>query len=247
MVGVRRVRWVPDSSDANGMSDPQTELTAMVGAYDRRTRPWHRWLSPPLPLVPNPAERKLPPATTGRCLMLGGAGQAAPARFVNVDIAPVAGVHVVADGAHLPFPDEAFAMIECDAVLEHVVRPDAVIAELQRVLQPGGLIHVVVPFNHPFHAYPHDYHRWTLTALQQDLSPLEILDAGVRTGPAATWLLYTMQFAKVLVPGTLGKALGAMLGWLLWPIRYLDYPLYRTDRAHIMANSIYVLARRPSS
>ncbi len=227
------------------MTDSRTDLARMVGAYDRRGRRWYRLLAPPLPLVANPRERRLPPPGAGqRGLMLGGAGQAAPAQYVNVDIAAVPGVHVVADGARLPFPDEAFDLIECDAVLEHVRRPPDVVSELQRVLRPGGLLHVVVPFNHPFHAYPNDYHRWTSVALQEALAPLTIVDAGVRTGPAATWLLYTIQFVKLLVPGPPGKAAGALACWVLWPLRYLDYLFYGTTRAHVLANSIYVLARR---
>ena len=222
------------------MRESHADMTAMVDTYQRRARWWHRLLRPPLPLVPNPHERGLPVDAAARCLMLGGAGQTAARNFVNVDIAPVTGVDVVADGARLPFADATFDMIESDAVLEHVPDPAVVIGELRRVLRPGGL-----PFNHPFHAYPNDYHRWTLVALQQDLAPLEILDAGVRTGPAATWLLYTLTFIKVIVPGTPGKALGAIAGWILWPIRYVDLFLYGTNRAHILANSIYVLARKP--
>jgi SAM-dependent methyltransferase len=176
---------------------------------------------------------------------LGGAGQVVPWPFVIVDIASVPGVHVKADGARLPFRDGLFTMIECDAMLEHVSRPDVIISELQRVLMPGGLLHIVVPFNHPFHGYPSDYHRWTLRALRDSVAPLEIVDAGVRTGPAAAWLLCTLQFIKILLPGLSGKAVGAAAGWVLWPVRYLDYWLYRTDRAHILANSLYVLARRP--
>lgn len=228
------------------MAEPRGDIDALVGAYARRTRRWHRLLSPPLPLVPNPRESRLPQATRGPCLMLGGAGQPPPPHFVNVDIAAVPGVHVVADGQQLPFADETFEMIECDALLEHVVEPARAIAEVQRVLKRGGLLHVVVPFNHPFHAYPHDYHRWTLSALQNDLAPLAVVDAGVRTGPAATWLLYTLQFVKLLAPGILGKVVGAALGWVLWPVRYLDYGFYRTARAHVLANSIYVLARKAS-
>ncbi len=74
---------------------------------------------------------------------------------------------VVADAAQLPFPDCTFQRIEYDAVLEHVQYPEAVMSEIQRVLTPGGFVHIVTPFCHPFHEYPRDYRRFTLDGLEQ--------------------------------------------------------------------------------
>jgi 2-polyprenyl-6-hydroxyphenyl methylase / 3-demethylubiquinone-9 3-methyltransferase len=42
-------------------------------------------------------------------------------------------------GEHLPFPDGAFDHVTCCDVLEHVDDVDLVIAEISRVLKPGGL------------------------------------------------------------------------------------------------------------
>lgn len=223
-----------------------SELSAMLKRYQRRSTRWYRYLSPPLPLVQNPHEQLLPPGEGLPCLMIGGAAQHPPDGFINLDIVAAPGVRVVADATHLPFSDNQFSRIECDAVLEHVREPAGVVREMFRTLMPAGFVHVVVPFNHPYHAYPHDYQRWTQVGLESLLSSFDIVSSGVRTGPAATWLLVTLQFIKVAFPGTLGKILGALAGWCLWPVRYLDGLLYRTDRAHILANSIYVLARKPT-
>ena len=43
-------------------------------------------------------------------------------------------------GEHLPFPDGAFDQVTCCDVLEHVDDVDCVIAEIARVLKPGGLL-----------------------------------------------------------------------------------------------------------
>lgn len=40
----------------------------------------------------------------------------------------------------IPFPDEYFDLIACDWVLEHVVSPGAFLAEVRRVLRPGGVL-----------------------------------------------------------------------------------------------------------
>ena len=49
------------------------------------------------------------------------------------------------DGVHLPFPDDTFDRIIAAEVLEHIPDDDGAIAELHRVLKPGGTIAVTIP------------------------------------------------------------------------------------------------------
>jgi ubiquinone/menaquinone biosynthesis C-methylase UbiE len=56
----------------------------------------------------------------------------------------------------MPLANGSVGSSECDAVLEHATDPSRAVAEMSRILRPGGLLHVVVPFCHPFHAYPRD-------------------------------------------------------------------------------------------
>lgn len=53
----------------------------------------------------------------------------------------------LADGVaeNLPYPDATFAIVTLDSVIEHVEDPAAVIREVARVLQPGGITYVVSP------------------------------------------------------------------------------------------------------
>jgi len=48
-------------------------------------------------------------------------------------------VYETGAGEHLPFPDASFDHVTCCDVLEHVDDVDRVIAEIARVLRPGGL------------------------------------------------------------------------------------------------------------
>lgn len=50
-----------------------------------------------------------------------------------------------ADGAHMPFPDAAFATIISNSVLEHIPDVDPVLREASRVLRPGGHFYFCVP------------------------------------------------------------------------------------------------------
>lgn len=56
---------------------------------------------------------------------------------------------VVADALRLPFEDGAFDVVIVSEVLEHVPDDRAAIAEIHRVVRPGGLVAVTVPRNLP--------------------------------------------------------------------------------------------------
>ena len=58
----------------------------------------------------------------------------------------------VYDGVNLPYADESYDVIWCKQVLEHVRHPDAVIAEVARVLRPGGLFLGSVSQIEPYHS-----------------------------------------------------------------------------------------------
>jgi SAM-dependent methyltransferase len=51
---------------------------------------------------------------------------------------------LVADGAALPLPDDAFDLAVCNCVLEHVADDHGALAAMARSLQPGGLLYLAV-------------------------------------------------------------------------------------------------------
>ena len=217
----------------------------MLAHYRRRQSRLYRILRAPLPLVHNPKERLLPQAQ-GLGLLIGGAWAPKCKGFVTIDTDAYPGVDVAADVQALPFCDNSVAAIECDAVLEHVRNPVLAMTEMVRVLRPGGYVHVVVPFNQPFHAYPSDFHRWTIPGLEGlfTSAQCEVVDSGIRTGPTATMLSFVCEYCRILAPASLGKAAYAAANWVVWPLRYVDRWLNRKPNAHILANSIYILARK---
>ena len=126
-----------------------------------------------------------------------------------------------------------------------VPAPERVIAEIARVLAPGGYLHLVTPFCHPFHEYPKDYRRYTLDGLKELAGGFEPVAEGWRTGPTATLLVIGIEYAKLLLPWRAWRGLmhGA-LGWLLFPLRYIDLWLLGTPRAGRIGNHCYLWVRK---
>jgi SAM-dependent methyltransferase len=202
-----------------------------------------RLLEPPAPLITNRTEPNAP--LLGRWnLYVGGAGNQVSG-YVNVDIAALPGVDVVADVLRLPFSDAVFQHVECDAVLEHVRNPTLAMCELKRVMRSGGTLHVVTPFCHPFHAYPHDYWRFTPAALRELAPGMDVMAEGWRTGPTATLLVVVIEYTKLLLPWAWWRSLAhGVVGWLLFPLRYLDLWLLRSPYAYRLGNHCYVWLRK---
>jgi SAM-dependent methyltransferase len=63
------------------------------------------------------------------------------------------------DGVNLPFESGGFDLVYSHQVLEHVRRPDELLAEVARVLRPGGAFIGSVSYLEPFHSL--SIYNWT--------------------------------------------------------------------------------------
>jgi SAM-dependent methyltransferase len=73
---------------------------------------------------------------------------------------------IFADGAALPLTDASIDTVLLLEVLEHVRDARAVLHEITRVLKPGGVLLLSIPFLYPLHDAPHDYRRYTAPGLE---------------------------------------------------------------------------------
>lgn len=101
--------------------------------------------------------------------------------------------HVFADAATLPFADGTFDAVVCLEVIEHVPDPERVLAEIARVLRPGGRAWLSMPFLYPLHDAPFDFQRFTEFGFRRSLgrAGLEVvkLDKSVHAVKAGGLLL----------------------------------------------------------
>ena len=209
-----------------------------------------RLLAPVLVTGPDAARRLEPAVARGVVLDLGAGNDRRHEQFVNVDILPYPEVDLIADAERLPFAGGGVSGIVSIAVLEHVQRPDRVIAEAHRILEEAGTLFLVVPFLQPFHAAPHDYRRWTLRGLAEELERdgrFRIVDRGVYCGPAsalawmlADWWALLLSFGSSRIRSLLSPLFQVMAS----PLKWLDVILARLPGAESVASVVYVEAQR---
>jgi SAM-dependent methyltransferase len=133
----------------------------------------------------------LPQHVAGRLLDLGcgkvplfGAYKDRVTDTVCVDWSDGDHVDLVCDLAQaLPFADGSFQTVIASDVLEHLADPQFAWREIARVLAPGGVVLLNVPFLYPIHAHPHDHFRYTGFALahfmrSQRLEPVALQPIG---------------------------------------------------------------------
>ena len=91
-------------------------------------------------------------------------------RYLTLDLINRPGTDVIGDAQTLPFQSNSFDCLLASEVLEHLANPQSFVDEARRVLRPGGLVVLTVPFMFHNHADPHDYLRLTREGFYQALS-----------------------------------------------------------------------------
>jgi SAM-dependent methyltransferase len=119
-------------------------------------------------------------------------------RYLTFDIeARVEGVDYIGDVEDMAaVPGESIDTLLCSEVLEHVPHPPRAIAEFARVLRPGGVLVVTVPFLARLHEEPHDYFRYTRHGLRSLLVECGFeVDEITETGSLCSFVAHQLSVA----------------------------------------------------
>lgn len=88
--------------------------------------------------------------------------------IVTMNINPAHDCDIIADVEQpFPFSDATFDGAVALNLLEHVYRYAHVVQETHRILKPGGLFVIAVPFYFNIHGSPDDYFRYTKSGLER--------------------------------------------------------------------------------
>jgi len=123
-------------------------------------------------------ERAAAEVQPGELVLDAGAGRAqyrglfAHARYETADFLAVKGKKYrrpdyACDLVAIPVEDARFDHVVCTQVLEHLPEPQRVLAELGRVLRPGGTLWLSAPLFYAEHERPYDFFRYTQFGLRR--------------------------------------------------------------------------------
>ena len=161
-------------------------------------------------------------------------------RLVAFDLYGSENVQLIADAHHLPFADGSFDGVWIQAVLEHVLEPQAVVDEIGRILGDGGLVYAETPFLQAVHEGPYDFTRFTDSGHRWLFRRFELVDSGAVLGPFAQLLWSINQATRALFRSAkAGLAAQLLFFWL----KYLDR-LVPDGEARDGASALFLLARK---
>lgn len=184
----------------------------------------------------------------GRRINVGSASRRFAVPVLNLDLLAGEAVDVAGDLLRLPFKNASVDTLICTGVLEHVPDPGGAMAEIYRVLKPGGRVFVETPFMQTVHAAPDDYSRWTPNGLGRLLQDFDLLERHVVAGPASAlaWQVQeTLAMLFSLRSDGLYRIGLRLFGWLAVPLSWLDVLLEGHPMAWHAASGFAAVAVKP--
>jgi SAM-dependent methyltransferase len=167
-----------------------------------------------------------------------------------LDIQGSDGVDVVGDAHALPFASESVDAARCVNVLAHCKDPWRVLAEVRRVLKPGGLLYLSDSFVFRTARDPVDYYRFSTAGLANLCSGFEVIQSGFNRGPASSMADMLAHFGAVALcfnSKPVHDVLVDLFRWGLFPLKYLDRLLNNYYCADVIYNGAFFYGRKPGS
>jgi hypothetical protein len=157
------------------------------------------------------------------------------------DIFPSRNTQFVADGHRIPLADGCVDAVVVQAVLEHVLDPWRVAAEIHRVLRPNGVVFADTPFLQHVHEGPHDFTRFTESGHRWLFRHFSLIESGVVAGPGEQLVWSLSQATRTIVPL---KAAAAAVRIVVRPFASLIDRFGSKSHAVDGASSVYFYGRR---
>jgi SAM-dependent methyltransferase len=166
-------------------------------------------------------------------------------RFVESDVALGPRTTIIFDAHDIPYESETFDGVVVQAVLEHVLDPQRVVAELYRVLKPEGLIYAETPFAQQVHGRQFDFTRFTFLGHRRLLRHFKELAAGASCGPGMA-LAWSYQYFLLSFTSNpiLRQALGLFAMCTAFWLKYFDKLLITRTSALDAASAFYFIGAK---
>ena len=187
--------------------------------------------------------------SNGRALNVGAGNSRLHPRMLNLDIAPGPCIDLVGSALQLPLDDLSMDVVVSQETLEHVSRPFEAMAEIGRVLRPGGTLYLQLPFVIGYHPCPRDFWRFTRDGIRElvKVGGLNVQEEGITVGAATGFYRVSVEFCAIAFSGPivpLYMPAKAFFSLLLYPMKLLDgWSRYSRQNDRI-AGGYYVIARK---
>jgi len=229
------IQKIIKSSIKEGVSEKERDFSKLIGSDFIPSNPLERWWN----ILIN---RK---GTKTKILDVGSGPRKLDEKVITIDIKPFPNVDVIGDIQNIPFENNSFDTVWCEAVLEHVKNPTKAVSEIYRLLKKGGYVFVVVPFIHKYHEHPNDYYRWSKSGLKELFKNFKEEKIGVYRGPTSALSSFLSEyFTLVSNNKKLNYLIKGLVLLFLFPIRHLDKFLVKNKRAHEMSNALYFIGKK---
>ncbi|RDB06282.1 class I SAM-dependent methyltransferase [Runella aurantiaca] len=160
--------------------------------------------------------------------------------IISFDVYYSENITFIADAHNIPLKDESFDAVIIQYVLEHVVSPNIVVSEIERVLKPGGFIYSETPFLEQVHEAAYDFTRFTHSGHRYLFKNFTEIKSGVICG-VGTHLMWTIEY---LIRGLFrSKFIGKVAKLTFFWLQYIDL-LIDTKYNIDMADSFYFLGQK---
>ena len=125
----------------------------------------------------------------------------------------------IADAHHMPLPDNYYDGVIIQAVLEHVLEPAQVVAEIKRVLKTDGIVFAETPFMQQVHEGAYDFTRYSELGHRYLFKDFDTIASGYVAG-GGTQLLWSIDyfFSGLFRSRKAGKLFKLLFFWL----KYFD-------------------------
>ena len=166
--------------------------------------------------------------------------------YCDIDTSSI--VDLYCDAHELPFIDSSIDGIITTAVLEHVLYPEVVSAEITRVLKTNGMLYSEIPFMQQVHEGAYDFTRYSLSGHRRLFNMFKEIDSGLVAGPG-TVLVWSIENFVLAFFSTniIRKIIKGLVRYLFFWFKYFDYFLKNKKQAMDGASCTFFIGMKQNT
>ena len=176
---------------------------------------------------------------------LGGRDDGYDKHVLNINISISSDTRVVSDAHYLPFKSESIEGVTITALLEHVKFPWIVATEVERVLKSNGVLYMENPWIYNYHPDPIDCWRFSHESYSYLFPNINFREIKISQGPSTTVTnVLRNYFACFFSRNLMFLFIHTLVGWLFFPLKFLDIFIRDKKYAHIIASGFYCIGTK---